>query len=184
MIFKNKTLWLVCILFPTTCFVCGQSVNNIWTVKNPFEQKVFIENKGGQFKARNSNDSAKIYFAAYLSGVDVYFSSTGLTYYYDEYPKLSEDEKEKLEKETDTNELPKIKTHSFSVKWENANTDCQIIPSDSVSFYYTYSSGKSNIISRAYKKILYKNLYNGIDVEYSFPQDRSGMEYSIIVHPR
>src|SRR5262249_42181428 len=32
-------------------------------------------------------------------------------------------------------------------------------------------------------KIIYKNLYPGIDVEYIMPEGKKGLEYSLIVHP-
>ena len=37
--------------------------------------------------------------------------------------------------------------------------------------------------AHAYKKLIYHNLYPGIDMEFYFPEDKKGFEYSFIIHP-
>jgi gliding motility-associated-like protein len=149
-----------------------------WTVKDPFEQKVFIENNEGQFdgKAGSSNG---ILYSTRIAGVDVYFTGNGLVYRYDKYEKkgLKESEEEK-EKQT------KPETFLFREQWSGANPHPIVIPEEEVSFYYTYHQGKAHTtLAHAFKKLLYKNIYPGIDVEYSFKEDKKGIEYAIIVHP-
>src|SRR4051812_42761778 len=52
-----------------------------WTT-DPFEQKIFIENKG-QFDGKINNRSEKILFGCSNRGVEMYFSAKGLTYRHD-----------------------------------------------------------------------------------------------------
>jgi len=54
-----------------------------WT-KIPFEHKVFIENKG-QFNGRNGLLGSKIMYGNENSGVQIYFTTTGLSYRIDDY---------------------------------------------------------------------------------------------------
>src|SRR3954469_20166405 len=57
-----------------------------WTV-NPFDQRVFIENKG-QFDGMDGN----IRFAINNMGEEVYFTPSGLTYRHNELRDLTEEE--------------------------------------------------------------------------------------------
>ncbi len=166
-----------------------------WTAKDPFEQNVFIENSGGQFNLsgkyervgnKNKIIGNNILFSTRILGVDIYFSSTGLVYRYDKLKKPTEkkrkESKGKMDNEND--ELPQLQSYFFSMEWEGANSATEIIPEDEVKAYYSYWDGKQTIIAHAFKKILYKNIYQGIDIEYSFHEGKKGLEYSIIVHPK
>lgn len=149
---------------------------------NPFEQKVFIENKG-QF-AEQAGVKQEVLFQAISGGVDIYFTKTGVVYSYDEVlPKAESrgDAEEREEKEAE------VKHHSLSVQWLGSNPAVEIYAEDKVSFYYTYGFNpkeqKEGIIANAYKKIIYHNLYPNIDAEYVFPEDKGGIKYSLILHP-
>src|SRR4029077_19683663 len=69
---------------------------------------------------------------------------------------------------------------------EGSNPNVELQAKDEVSFYYCYGDAKNpehTIVANAFRKVLYKNLYQGIDVEYSFPENKFGIEYALIVHP-
>src|ERR1035438_7884523 len=55
-----------------------------WTVK-PFDQQIFIENKGQLNNAVKGND--EILFSAKLGQVNAYFTKHSIIYRYDESPK-------------------------------------------------------------------------------------------------
>src|SRR5689334_19143268 len=69
----------------------AQSMKTNW-ISEAFGQNDFIENKG-QFNGMNGIDS-DILFGATGSTVDVYFSSKGLTYRYDDWVEMTERETE------------------------------------------------------------------------------------------
>lgn len=151
-----------------------------WTVNNPFEQKVFIENNEGQFNGKTPYMKDKILFSTRINEVYLYFSATGITYRYDKYTSTDNDGKEL---KNDKDALKPV-THFFSVKWKGANQNPTVIAEDQAGFYYTYPHGnKHTTIAHAFKKLLYKNIYPGIDIEYSLPDEKKGLEYSLIVHP-
>ena len=148
----------------------------------------------------------EIKYAVTMEGMNIYFTGHGLTYRRDETQKLSEVEKEKMEdakatlgkkdlnvslaegeEEHEGNASKKI-FHLVNMDWQGANPDAEVIAEDPVTYYYTYGdrndkSGKSTIKALAYNKITYKNIYPGIDIVYTFPQNKTGIKYSIILHP-
>ena len=155
---------------------------------SPFDQKVFVENKS-QFDGSAEKKSGNILFGAALDGVECFFSKNGLTYKHSESVPMTEEEREKSEpsrhrdreeKEEQEEVRMKFVPHYVSMEWIGSNPDVHIISEEPVSFYYTYSHG---IKASAFRKIIYKNLYPNIDVEYVFPSDSSGIKYSLILHP-
>ncbi len=163
--------------------VYGQSQQRVWSTNDPFNQKVFVKNEG-QFGDVHINKNSLILFAASLDGVEMFFTANGLTYQRNEVV-MKADEMRGGEKEE---EKMKITPLEISMKWEGANHDVQVIAERCVSHYFTYPnpndrSGKSSLKALAYKKIIYKNIYPAIDVEYVFPSDSSGIKYSLVLHP-
>jgi gliding motility-associated-like protein len=76
--------------------------------------------------------------------------------------------------------------HSFSyrVSFENAGEHVEILPDKPLPSYNNYFRGdKKNWATgcKVYQGILYKNVYDGIDVRYY--SDRGFVKYDIIVHP-
>lgn len=80
--------------------VCFLSLNNLfaqvpsqasWSV-NPYEKKVFIENKG-QFDGLNEKKDAKILYGVENLGTRIYFTSQGLTYRFVDFKKEENDPK-------------------------------------------------------------------------------------------
>ena len=157
-----------------------------WTGSDA-EQKIFIENKG-QFDGKDGLNDSKIFFAFIQNGFEIYFTPNGLTYRHDEIEQLSAHDREKSEKKHSEEFIPKITPHFVHMEWQGANTNASIVAEENVSYYFTYPnekdpSGNSSLKATAYKKIIYKNIYPNIDVEYFFPQNREGIKYSLILHP-
>src|SRR4051812_24750599 len=80
----------------------AQSVQKNW-VSNPFEQHVFIENKG-QFNSTliagtSPINSNLILYSANTGGMNIYFTAAGLTYRHDEFERENEEEERKKEDE-------------------------------------------------------------------------------------
>ncbi|MEO7088819.1 MAG: hypothetical protein ABIZ51_08520, partial [Bacteroidia bacterium] len=157
-----------------------------WTI-NPFEAKEFVENEG-QFIHNEDNKNDQILFTANVTGIKIYFNANGLTYEYDKAPNVTEGQRDAVESgKKKAQDLPQIEKQFFGVQWLNANPHPEVIPEEELSYYYTYPNGEKDnktIIAKAYKKVLYKNIYPNIDIEYSFVQgDKEGIEYAIILHP-
>lgn len=80
---------------------------------------------------------------------------------------------------------PKIRAHAYSVQFINAQ-QAEIIPEQPLKTYNNYFIGndKSKWASqcRIFQSILYKNIYQGIDVRY-YTDAGSNLKYDFIVHP-
>ncbi|MFI5219849.1 MAG: hypothetical protein ACHQNT_10205, partial [Bacteroidia bacterium] len=165
-----------------------QAENNPWTVKWELP-KAFIENKS-QFNERNLLPGSKILFGVDQGPIQVYFTKDGLTYRIDKKERKSKtEEKENYKSERDYIEREKeehilnIKTDWVHLEWLDANPDVKVTGLEQTEDYHSYNVGIKNInYIKGFKKLLYKNLYPGIDVEYVFhPQE--GIKYSLILHP-
>jgi gliding motility-associated-like protein len=153
-----------------------------WTT-DPFENKVFIENKG-QFDG-SAPDGETVLFGVRNEGAEIFFTSKGVTWKRDELV----ESKGKTAHETEKKEKRKKRVSHYSkMEWTGANANAEIIAEEKVSRYFTYSnlrdaSGTTGIHADAYKRITYKNIYPNIDLEYIFPEGKPGMKYSFIVRP-
>lgn len=184
------------IFFSVFIFLQISTAQIKWTVKKPFEQKNFIENKG-QFFIKDKLMPKEIFYAAAIDGVTYYFTKTGYTVQHFTKQKNTEQEIEELKekagiKEGKSEEEKEFKYKAVSqlhqMQWQGASSNVQIIAEDMVSNYYTYSDandkqGKTTIKAQAYKKLTYKNIYPFIDVVYEFPADTTGIKYSIYLYP-
>ncbi|MEQ1734153.1 MAG: hypothetical protein ABL940_10790, partial [Bacteroidia bacterium] len=155
-----------------------------WTI-TPFERKAFIENKE-QFKATLPAQYQNFEYCI-DNGVQVLFTKEGLTHVITKRnPKkagfgalfMSEEKREELAREID------VHTQYITMKWIGANTNVTIENSALQTTNYNYfirpkvgAAYTENC--KGYSKITYKNLYNGIDVEYIFTA-KEGFKYNII----
>ena len=150
----------------------------------------FIENRG-QFDGRNWNKNAEIEYALDYNSTQVFFSKKGITYRFDKIirnPELKNDkdfegEREGKPEKINISELIKI-------TFLGANTNPEIIAENVISSYYSYNiyqnSNHKNVKNinniRGYKKLIYKNIYNNIDLQYTIKEE-GGFEYSFIIKP-
>ena len=130
----------------------------------------FMENKGQMTDDKN-NHVPDVLFKSELRGVDLYLTSTGLTYVFLKYTKEEEkeSEKEKVEKKFLRNEVENIKTDyarvdiilkGGTIKKENIVTE---YPSEEDYRYYLGHCPQGITGIRKYKKIIIREVYPGID---------------------
>ena len=190
---------LLAVLFLISIFFCsGQKPAGklTWNI-NPYENKVFIENKG-QFDKKNGIDDSNISYAVTNMGTQYYFTPAGWTYRHDEVRETTGEEisstaranaaaREEGEEEKEHRLGGKTETSYIHMNWVGSNPDARIVASDAVTEYFNYVNldHKPGTTTRAnaWKKITYQNLYPGIDVEYTFPEGKRGIEYTLIMHP-
>jgi gliding motility-associated-like protein len=143
----------------------------------------FIKNEG-QFDGRNWNSNGEIEYAMAQNPFYIFFSKSGVTYRFDKIIKNPNRDKKdpNSPKRTNISEL-------VHVKWIGANPNVSIVASEPTDNYYSYAvrdfetGGTSNLNHvKGYQKIVYKNLYDNIDVEYIF-HPQGGVKYSVILHP-
>lgn len=175
-----------------------QNIDNApvsWTIEDPFGRTFFIENKG-QF---NNEQIDNIKYSANEKETEIYFTPTSVTYCYKQFPVVAKRERELMRKASRDNNKELVEElkrkyfdpviSMFTIEWLGANTNTRIISDEKLNGYYTYpvydakEGEEKTIIANAYKKLTYKNIYPGIDLEYFFTDKKGGIKYSFIVHP-
>lgn len=166
-----------------------------WKTNFGESQKRFIENKS-QFDGKDKLPDSKILYGIDQNGTQIFFTKQGLSYRFD--VRQNKDKEKSEKEEVSRNKMTaeawaahekeersmKIETDVVHMQWENSNPDVQVIAEEVAPDYFSYTIGKENInYIKGYKKLIYKNLYPGIDVEYIFPGGKEGVKYSLILHP-
>lgn len=146
--------------------------------KDVLGTRVFIENKG-QYK-NPINENEKILFVYDHLGEKIFFTSNGLIYEMRDKLSLTEEEREAIEHgQPGVEKEPKA--YYTKMKWLNANSSIQVEASEKQSHYFTFGGPEYN--SSTFNKIIYKNVYPNIDVEYSLPSEKNvGIKYNLIMH--
>jgi len=149
----------------------------------------FIENVGQYGDVYpDYPEMGKILFAYEGFGIPVLFAEKGVIYLHRKLvgPTQLEIEKEERRKKKRKNEEDleqlTVRDRSISMTWSLPSLNMEIVADGLLEGYHTY--GLSSAKARAYSKITYKNIYDGIDVVYSFlDNDSLGYEYSITAKP-
>ncbi|MDI1353436.1 MAG: gliding motility-associated C-terminal domain-containing protein [bacterium] len=144
-----------------------------------FGTRVFIENKG-QFNDKLPGGE-KVLFVYDYGGEKIYFTNEGLVHEFVRQFSSTEQQTGSKERSEQTNVNP-AKTSFVKMNWINSRQTTEVEGREKQNHYITYGSADLN--SRTFKKILYKNVYNDIDIEYEIPENKAyGVKYSIILHP-
>jgi gliding motility-associated-like protein len=156
----------------------------------PFERKAFIENKG------QLNHKLAKQYQGFKYCIDnssqVLFNNNGLTYVVKKHNAkkqgafaflMSEEKREALMEESKRNN--QLEEQYINITWLNSNPNATIEVSELQTTNYAYVMRPNNDKPytqdcKGYSKLTYKNLYNGIDVEYLFTE-KQGFKYNIIV---
>ncbi|MDI9339721.1 MAG: gliding motility-associated C-terminal domain-containing protein [Sediminibacterium sp.] len=172
--------------------------NLSWKILNGLEPRAFVENNG-QFSSTKTGFS---YYMAHLNGANVYFTKQGLVFEYivpnsKEFHSFLKHESEECEEALknggakhmeDEESFRFFDKKTLRLDFINADTsNIKISAFGKIEHYYNYGfiskEGKAeNIRADLFKRIMYKNIYPGIDAEFFFHPD-SGLKYNFIVNP-
>lgn len=176
-----------------TLLMCAFFSETISAQLSPQPEIAFIENKG-QLVDQNGNANNAVRFILAMPGMNVQLSAKGFSY--DTYvaDKTSSAKKHKYpidflrsSKQTLNKKEQRIyKFHRVDIAFEGANEQVQIVPgkrSDDYVNYYDKTSGELIQVHK-FQSIIYKNLYNGIDLELTAGTSKEHpFEYNFYVHP-
>lgn len=139
-------------------------------------QKFFTENKGQVI------DSEKeVFFSTKINGNEVAFYDDGFSFTTIEIESRenyeeSKDKEEKLERR-------KLKKHTFEIQFEGKTDVAYYEGQDKLTHYSAFSNGKEagTIIASNYNTLLYKNVWQNIDIAFLLPEE-GGLKYNFILH--
>jgi hypothetical protein len=169
----------------------GVFVNNCSALNQYQNKRGFIENKG-QIIDQYGKPNNKVLYLFNGSELNVQLKRCGFSYdlfkFNDE--SFPEDQFKSLTEDTDLLRSEIKKTYNFhrvDVDLVNANPDAEIIAEDPCPYYSNYYNiiGNPNGITsvREFKKILYKEIYPSIDIEFTIDEVTGQAKYSFIVRP-
>lgn len=194
--YLRKLILLLGIILPLFSFG-QQSAAPAWSAEYS-KSKSFIENLG-QFNDQENSSTGKIRYAIDFGATRIFFGEKGVSYSFLEATKIPKEERDALRAKmaqypAERKKYEKLvgkflfKTDLVNMVWDNASTSVQLIGQDETADYhnYSYNNGKGEIVgasgAKGFKKIMYKDLYPGIDVEYVVHPE-IGVKYAVIVHP-
>src|SRR5690554_2228525 len=157
--------------------------NSSMSEKWNYSDRAFIKNIG-QFDNRNWNSNSEIEYGYAENPFYIFFTKQGVTYRLDKMiknPKREED-KTVFPKRTNVSEL-------ITANWIGSNSNVEIVSSDKTNNYFSYAvedDANKNVknLNRVpgFKNVIYKNIYDNIDIEYTIHPE-GGVKYDIILHP-
>ncbi len=148
----------------------------------------FVENTGQIIDQKQETNKLVLYQLA-LPGLNVSLKKTGFSY--DAWMSEEIGEENKLISHEVENTLNaqkrKYNFHRIDVGFLEMNPNCEIQArekSSDYSLYYTPGTTEDGAKAYRYKMVYYKNLYNGIDLEFvAAPGTNKPFEYNFIIHP-
>ncbi|HEX2899657.1 MAG TPA: hypothetical protein VHS96_08060, partial [Bacteroidia bacterium] len=153
-----------------------------WKI-NPYEDRLFVENIG-QFDAI---DGKEVVAAVDNMGTEIFYSADGFAYRFRKPVSVPRYQVEKDSEEAPDNEaedLTKIihDTLQVSAQWVGASADAILLESPQSPLFHYAAEGGQIVGARSYATLTYKELYDGIDLQYSF-HESEGIKYSLTVQP-
>lgn len=194
----KKTLFLplVTLLFSVFAFSQEDQSGKDWSVAFT-KSHSFIENVG-QFDEFQNDATGKIRFAVDFGATRIFFGENGVSYNFLEIKKKSREERadimnqpsRELEFHKQKERLAGkylLKSDEVNLTFEKSNRKVEIKGINESPDYHSYpvNNGKETSYVnhvRGFEKIIYSNIYPGIDIEYKV-HPVIGIKYAFIVHP-
>lgn len=177
-----------CLFFWQIIPTFSQNTLSSKSVKNEklsFSKSGFITNVGQYGNSMTGFENIESIKYGYEGfNMPVLFTTSGLIYLQRKIEKKTTHEVEQEKRKNEAAEEENYKTIDkiISMQWVGANQNPEIIAEDLCTYYHTY--GLVTEKARVFNKLIYKEIYPGIDVVYSVtPNSKKGFEYSIVARP-
>jgi gliding motility-associated-like protein len=194
---KMKVSLILLFFSFSTYLLFAQETSSSWTAEYK-KSRSFIENVG-QFDEFETKETGKIKYAIDFGETRIFFGVKGIRYSFLEAKKIPKQEREALKQEL-VNNVDEYKQHERLVgkflfksddvhmEWLGSSSQTELTGEGLTSDYhnYSYQNRQGEIVgasfAKGFKKLFYRNLYPGIDVEYTVHPE-IGVKYAVIVKP-
>ncbi len=184
-LFKSFAVTFIFVVFAVFLTQAIDLPKTGWINENALSNNFFIENIGQH--GLNAKLPKNIKYEARQHGYKLYFTTKGFTYQFVN-PFNSSSASAASQKQTVQPERKFLE-----LEWLNSNKDVEIISLNPQTAPFRFVDPnqlahpeeilKWNTLSaNAYSKLLYRNIYPNIDIEYMFHEE-GGLKYNIIVRP-
>ena len=190
-------------IYSSVCFsvLLIRAMGSGWVDSTLFSPKLFIENKGQFNRVSFLPSGFSTLFAVNHSKTKIFFSKNKVAFtlvqrvrdeeafrrFQKEEGKGGPQSQQELEEEENLQrKIFKTRTASVFMEWIGADANCTVEASRVANEYFNYGMDKDirhdiNFV-KGYKKLVYRDIYPGVDIEYTF-HEKSGIKYDLIVHP-
>lgn len=155
------------------------------------QEPMFIPNRG-QIVDSEGKPRPDLLYVTNGSGIKMYFRQTGVSYVFArlEQPKAQDDGKvseatgKLMQAPPESVEEPLVSMYRMDMDLVGSNTNAAILPEEQTEAYFNYylahcPEGITEV--HGYKRIVYKNVYNNIDLV--FHSSKYGVKYDFVVRP-
>lgn len=174
-------------LFFAALFLCLISSFTLAQSKSKNQPLYFIENKG-QVGDQFHKPRPDILFAATDGELVFHLKNNGISYQQyriDKWEMEPDYRFPDFDKNKKTRKVPTLQTiYRTDVEWVNCNTNCiieKLIPKDGYDNFYMAACPNGATEVNSYQQLVYKNIYNGIDLKW---YNKNGyLKYDYIIAP-
>lgn len=155
--------------------------------KNYQNQDYFFYENKGQIVDQDGNANPNVKYLFHSAGLNVQLRANGFSY--DVYQVEKVNDKKNIKKSSSQEiENFKYKFHRVDIDLINSNPNCKIISEekspDFENFYNVPNKPDGILNVHRFRKVIYRNIYNNIDLVFFKPNDTlKPIEYNFIVKP-
>lgn len=165
---------LVCLLACIQGMYATAGVNPKATDWLKNKELAFVENKG-QVTDTRGDVRPDILYTTDLNGVNVYFRNDAVSYVFS-----------KVENNPRTQQPEITGLYRMDLEFVGANKNVRVLSEQAlagVANFYTATTPDGVQGVKSYRKVVYKNLYNNVDLVFYAATNGAGLKYDFIVHP-
>jgi gliding motility-associated-like protein len=162
------------------------------------KSRSFIENIG-QFDEFENSNTGKIKYAVDFGSTRIFFGESGICYSFLEAVKIPKEEREALAQKLGNQPQShkqyeklvgkfRFKADEVNMTWNGKSKQSILTAENETEDYHNYAVNNASGVleaasgAKGYQKLIYKNIYPNIDVEYTVHPE-IGIKYAIILNP-
>ncbi len=150
-------------------------------VRKPFNDKLFVQNKGQYTTIKSATDAPVVFGCDNVTNA-YYFTPKSFICAFTKttYKPMEEEKHGKKDMEEEKREMLariKVQKDQLELEFLGANANATVEGQNISEAYYNYANGITH--ANGYNKLVYRNIYNNIDIEVLFHTEK-GLKYNIL----
>ncbi|MBL7859709.1 MAG: VCBS repeat-containing protein [Cyclobacteriaceae bacterium] len=140
----------------------------------------FEENRG-QVRHLDAQYPHQVQYILKDKGVTLFFHKTGITYQMTSFEYVEDESLSPMRAGKNRKKVKSVSTYRFDQVWEGASENTTLQAEEPLAGTSFYWLAESQVGVSHYAKIIYRNIYPNIDIEYYIKDNR--LKYDVVVKP-
>lgn len=140
----------------------------------------FEENRG-QVRHLDAQYPHQVQYILKDKGVTLFFHKTGITYQMTSFEYVEDESLSPMRAGKNRKKVKSVSTYRFDQVWEGASENTTLQAEEPLAGTSLYWLAESQVGVSHYAKIIYRNIYPNIDIEYYIKENR--LKYDVVVKP-